>query len=315
MTEQEEFEFRRRREQELAAAASQPSQPSPLQSLPPLVQQFASMTPMGRVLGRAQQFLPAGLSAVNSAAFGLPELSARAVGGGQAVDQLRALDPNAAQMGEWAGMMNPARLGARAGSAAVQAIGRRLDPRSVQQASDTAAERLVNANLERYTNAVSRLDTRQGMARANPSPSNIRAAEKAQTELDQISQEIASVQRLARSEAAGSVLGRAARLTGQTAGGVMGLQLGAGMTQGARDPQQYGTGFQVGSRAAGDVISDNSITRAIPGVPGALRTMTGAVPTAGAAVGLGLDIAASRRESILDEAWRRALGMPPGSRP
>lgn len=56
----------------------------------------------------------AGLSLVNSLAFGLPEMAARALGGGAAIDRMRQESPIAATAGEVAGLANPARMGMNA---------------------------------------------------------------------------------------------------------------------------------------------------------------------------------------------------------
>ncbi|CAB4165902.1 hypothetical protein UFOVP841_9 [uncultured Caudovirales phage] len=64
--------------------------------------------------------VPAMASLANSLAFGVPEMAARAMGGGQYIDAVRQEYPMATTAGDVLGLANPARLAAKAGTAGVK---------------------------------------------------------------------------------------------------------------------------------------------------------------------------------------------------
>jgi len=66
--------------------------------------------------------VPALASAANSALFGVPEMAARAMGGGEYIDQMREQYPMATTAGDVAGLVNPYRLAAKVGQAGVKRL-------------------------------------------------------------------------------------------------------------------------------------------------------------------------------------------------
>jgi len=85
------------------------------QSAPAQTKEYASVPQLGPVV-------PAAASLVNSLAFGVPEMAARAMGGGDYIDQVRQEYPMATTAGDVAGLVNPYRLAAKAGQKAVGAM-------------------------------------------------------------------------------------------------------------------------------------------------------------------------------------------------
>jgi hypothetical protein len=80
------------------------------QSGPAQPKEYASVPQLGPVV-------PAAASFVNSLAFGLPEMAARSLGGGEYIDAVRKEYPVATTAGDVAGLANPYRLAAKAGQA------------------------------------------------------------------------------------------------------------------------------------------------------------------------------------------------------
>jgi hypothetical protein len=66
--------------------------------------------------------VPGMVSAANSALFGVPEMAARAMGGGEYIDQVREQYPVATTAGDVAGLVNPYRLAAKVGQAGVKRL-------------------------------------------------------------------------------------------------------------------------------------------------------------------------------------------------
>jgi hypothetical protein len=187
---------------------------------------------------------------------------------------------------------------------------------AVEQAGTTAVTRAVDANKSMYTDAISRLDTRQAMARANPTPDNIRAAEAAQKHFNTVTKELGSIEKIAQKEAAGSALGRTARVGAQTTGGIMGLQVGGGALGEARTEGSVGPGFQQGAQTTGQAIQQFNPLQFVPGVPQVTQGVTQIVPgAAGYGNLLYENLMKDYLESdklIREEAARRALRQPQG---
>lgn len=262
-------------------------------------------TPEPRDTSAAGTATAYGLSAVNSALFGVPEMAARQFGAGPRIEQMRQDYPVATTAGDITGMINPMRLGIKAGTAAVRGIGARMGGETVETAGQTAVTRAVDANKSMYTDAISRLDTRQAIARANPTSQNVRAAEEAQKHFNKVTKELDGIERMARKEAAGSVLGRTARVGAQTTGGIMGLQLGGGALGAARTPDTPAAGFQQGAQTAGQAVQQYNPLQVIPGVPQVTQGVTQIVP---GAAGYGSMLYNTLiDQQIRDEAARRAL--------
>jgi len=85
------------------------------QSGPAQPQAYASVPQLGPVV-------PGMASAANSALFGVPEMAARAMGGGNYIDAVRQEYPMATTAGDVAGLVNPYRLAAKVGQAGVKRL-------------------------------------------------------------------------------------------------------------------------------------------------------------------------------------------------
>jgi hypothetical protein len=85
------------------------------QTAPAQSQQYASVPQLGPVV-------PGMASAANSALFGVPEIAARAMGGGNYIDAVREQYPMATTAGDVAGLINPYRLAAKVGQAGVKRL-------------------------------------------------------------------------------------------------------------------------------------------------------------------------------------------------
>jgi hypothetical protein len=252
--------------------------------------------------------LPAALSAINSAAFGLPEMAARGMGMGPSIDAVRQEYPMATTAGDVAGLMNPARLGLKAATGVANAVGRRMAPEAVESAGQKALQDAALKNSQTYTDAAKRFDTAQARARVNPTPENLRAAQEAQRSINTIAKDLASIENTAQKNAAGSVLGKTARVGAQTTGGIMGLQTGAGMLGEARTPGSIGPGFQQGSQVAGQAVREYNPLQFIPGVPQVTQGVTSVVPGI-AGYGSAMADYLSINDIIRQEAAKRALGQ------
>jgi hypothetical protein len=258
----------------------------------------------------------------NSLLFGAPEYINRAInpGAGAMYDQMRQDYPKASTAGDVVGMINPARLGYKAATSAINAVGRKVAPEAVESAGQKALQDAALKNVDTYTDASKRFDIAQARARVNPTPENLRAAEDAQRSINTIAKDLANVEKAAQKNAAGSVVGKTARVGAQTAGGIMGLQAGAGMVGEARTPGDFGPGFQQGSQTAGQMVREYNPLQFIPGVPQVTQGVTSVVP---GAVGYGsLAIDALRQPQapvaptdfdmdrrIREEAYRRSMGL------
>jgi hypothetical protein len=246
-----------------------------------------------------------GLSAVNSALFGVPEMAARQFGAGPRIEQMRQDYPVATTAGDITGMAVPGVAGIKLAGAAVRGIGGRMGGEAVETAGQTAVTRAVDANKSLYTDAISRLDTRQAMARVNPTPQNVQAAEQAQKHFNKVTKELDAIERMARKEAAGGILGKTARVGAQTTGGIMGLQLGGGALGAARTQESPGAGFQQGAQTVGQAVQQFNPLQVIPGVPQVTQGVTQIVP---GAAGYGSMLYNTLiDQQIRDEAARRAL--------
>lgn len=253
--------------------------------------------------------LPFAASAINSAAFGLPEMAARGLGLGPSIDAVRQEYPMATTAGDVAGLANPARLGFKAATSAVNAVGRRVAPEVVESAGQKALQDAALKNNQSYTDAARRFDMAQARARANPTPENLRAAEEAQRSINTIAKDLANVEKAAQKNAAGSVLGKTARVGGQVTGSIMGAQTGAGMLGEARTPGQMGPGFQQGSQVAGQAIREYNPLQFVPGMPQVTQGVTSVVPGI-AGYGSAMANYLSIDEMIRQEAAKRALQGP-----
>jgi hypothetical protein len=258
----------------------------------------------------------------NSLLFGAPEYINRAInpGAGAMYDQMREDYPKASTAGDVVGMINPARLGYKAATSAINAVGRKVAPEAVESAGQKALQDAALKNVDTYTDASKRFDIAQARARVNPTPENLRAAEDAQRSINTIAKDLANVEKAAQKNAAGSVVGKTARVGAQTAGGIMGLQAGAGLVGEARTPGDFGPGFQQGSQTAGQMVREYNPLQFIPGVPQVTQGVTSVVP---GAVGYGsLAIDALRQPQapvaptdfdmdrrIREEAYRRSMGL------
>jgi len=249
----------------------------------------------------------------NSVLFGAPEMINRAINpdAGAMYEQMRQDYPRASAAGDIFGLAAPGALGVRAGGAVVRGIGNRVGPEAVETAGQTALTRAVDANKSMYTDAISRLDTRQAMARVSPTPENIKAAEAAQKHFNKVTKELSAIERTAQKEAAGSVLGRTARVGGQTAGGIMGLQTGAGAIGAARSPDNPMGGFQQGAQTAGQAVQQYNPLQVVPGVPQVTGGVTQIVPGVAGYGSMLMDQAMIDTDrQIREAAARRALGQP-----
>lgn len=246
-----------------------------------------------------------GLSAVNSALFGVPEMAARQMGAGPRIEQMRQDYPGAAMAGDITGMAVPGVAGVKLAGAALRGIGGRMGPQAVESAGQTAVSRAVDANKSMYTDAISRLDARQAMAKNNPTPDNIRGAEEALKNFNKVTKELDAIEKLARKEAAGGILNRSVKVGAKATGGIMGLQTGMGSLFAARNPGSPGAGFQEGANAAGLAVQQLNPLQVIPGVPQVTEGVTQIVPGTAAYGSMLYDTLINKQ--IREEAARRAL--------
>lgn len=80
----------------------------------------------------------AGLSAVNSLMFGVPELIARGFGAGPAIEATRTEYPFMTTAGDVVGLLNPARLGMKMAGKGMSALGERMMTRPGSEAGQEA---------------------------------------------------------------------------------------------------------------------------------------------------------------------------------
>ena len=269
------------------------------QTAPAQPREYASVPQLGPVV-------PGMLSAANSALFGVPEMAARAMGGGNYIDAVRQEYPMATTAGDVAGLVNPYRLAAKAATSAVTAVGRRMAPEAVESAGQRALQDAATKNSQTYLDAARRFDTAQARARVSPTPINLKAAEDAQRNINTIAKDLANVEKAAQKNAAGSLMGKTARVGGQVAGGIMGAQAGAGMLGEARTPGSFGPGFQQGSQVAGQAVREYNPLQFVPGMPQVTQGVTSVVPGI-AGYGAAMTDYLSIDEMIRKEAARRVM--------
>jgi hypothetical protein len=248
-------------------------------------------------------------SAVNSLAFGLPEMGARAMGAGPYIDQVRQDYPVATTAGDVVGLVSPVKLGYKAATGLVNAVGRKMAPEVVESAGQRALQDAVTKNTQSYTEAVKRFDLAQAQAKISPTPENIKAAQDAQKNINTIAKDLANVEKTAQKNASGSVLGKTARVGSQVTGGILGLQTGAGMLGEARTPGPIGPGFQQGSQVAGQAVRDYNPLQFVPGMPQATQGITSVVPGV-AGYGSAMVDYLTIDDMIRQEAAKRALQGP-----
>jgi hypothetical protein len=249
--------------------------------------------------------LPFAASVINSAAFGLPEMAARGLGFGPEIEAVRQEYPMATTAGDVAGLANPARLGLKAATSAVNAVGRRVAPEAVESAGQRALQDAVTKNTQTYTDATRRFDTAQARARVNPTPENLKAAQDAQKNINTIARDLANVEKTAQKNAAGGAVRQGISGGLKISGGVMGAQTGAGMLGEARTPGPIGPGFQQGSQVAGQAVRDYGLPF-IPGMPQVTQGVTSVVPGI-AGYGSAMANYLSIDDMIRQEAAKRAL--------
>jgi hypothetical protein len=182
--------------------------------------------------------IPAAASFVNSMAFGLPEMAARSMGGGEYIDAVRQQYPVATTAGDVAGMIPPFKLMAKAGQ---KAVGSLFKP-AASTAEDTM--RVMKQSDE-----------------ANRAEAAARAAQAAQS----------------TTGLPGFARGVATR-SGGIATGVMGAQTQAASLGAARNPQNPGAGAQQGAQVFRNVATNLPGTGLVPGVQPTINAVTGVVP-------------------------------------
>lgn len=199
--------------------------------------------------------IPAAASFVNSLAFGLPEMAARAMGGGPYIEAVRQQYPVATTAGDVAGLANPFRLGMKVAGKGASALGERMMSRPGSEMGKDAVQSTI----------------------MNQGPT--------------------------LPQQAGKYLVKPAV---QTAGGVVGAQMGASALGAARSPDQPMAGAQQGAQVFRQVATNLPGTQLVPGAQTGLNAVTSAVPAAlgyGAAMTDYLTI----DEIMRQEAARRAL--------
>ena len=247
-------------------------------------------------------------SAVNSLAFGIPEMGARAFGAGPYIDQVREDYPMATTAGDVVGLVSPTKLGYKAATGIANAVGRKMAPEVVESAGQKALQDAVTKNTQTYTEATKRFDIAQARARVNPTPENLKAAQDAQKNINATAKDLANVEKTAQKNASGSVLNKSARIGTQATGSIVGLQTGAGLLGEARTPGPVGPGFQQGSQVAGQAVQEYGLPF-IPGMPQITKGVTSMVPGA-AGYGSAMVDYLSIDDMIRQEAAKRALQGP-----
>lgn len=216
-----------------------------------------------------------GASAVNSALLGIPEMAVRAMGGGPAIDATRSQYPYATTGGDIAGLLSPAALARKGVSMGISRLGS-------NRAGGTAQD----------TMAIMRQTEDQARAAAD-------AARMAQT------------MRQVAGPSIPQMAGTVARRTAELGGAVVGAQAGAGALGGARSPDNYGGGFQKGTRTFQDAATNFPGLQLIPGGQTAVGTATSILPAGQAYGSMMFDAAVNRYidtdRQIREEAARRAL--------
>lgn len=209
----------------------------------------------------------AGLSAVNSLMFGVPELIARGFGAGPAIEATRREYPFMTTAGDVAGLINPARLGMKATEKAIGYGMGALKSPAAKEAEQQAIMRTMRATDE-----------------AN-------AAQAAQA--------------MVRQPTLREMAGRTAERAASIGGGVMGAQLGAAALGGARQPNQYGAGAQQGAQVFRQAAMSAPGTGLVPGLQSTIGAVTTPVPAAIGYGSAAFNMALERQ--MREEAARRAL--------
>jgi hypothetical protein len=252
-----------------------------------------------------------GVSAINSALFGVPELVTRRFGAGPFFEQMRQDYPMASGAGDIAGLASPVRLGINAGRGLVNAIGRRAAPEVVESAGQKALNDSVVRNMETYQRAVDRYNI-QNFRAAQPGASRetIKAAQQAKNDLDKMAAELAKIEKTAQKNAAGGVVRQGFGAGAQVTGGIMGLQAGVGGLTAARSPENPSGGFQQGATGAGQAVQQYNPLQVVPGVPQVTQGVTQIVPGFAGYGGMVVDQALIETDRLIREAAaRRALGQ------
>jgi len=232
--------------------------------------------------------IPAAASFVNSLAFGLPEMAARSMGGGEYIDAVRREYPMATTAGDIAGMLPPAKMGMKAGQSLVGSLFKPSAKEATEIAAKEAAEKAAREAAEKEATA-------KILASRNP---------------DQMKQIAQSVQpppyAAPTTPNYGRMLQTGAQRAGGLATGVMTAQTQAASLGAARNPQNPGAGAQQGAQVFRNVATNLPGTQLIPGAQSTINAVTGVVPGvlgAGAAMSDYMSI----DEMIRKEAAKRAL--------
>jgi hypothetical protein len=265
-----------------------------------------------------------GLSTANSLLFGVPEMAARGLGAGPYINQVREEFPKATTAGDITGLISPTALGAKIiGGGLIKGgskvMGGSRAPEAVA-AGESAVLRTVDRNKQLYETASKKLDDTEAFYRANPDlPDAKRMFDNARKEFNDITKELDAVQKMAAKERGGNLLSSGGRVASRTAGGIMGLQTGAGMLGGARS-ESYGPGFQQGSETAGQAVREYNPLQFVPGVPQVTSGVTSVVPGLAGYGSLAIDSLRQPQapvepttfdmdRRIREEAFRRSMGL------
>jgi hypothetical protein len=193
-----------------------------------------------------------------------------------------------------------------------------------ESAGSRALQDAARKNEELYGEASRRWDIAQSRARVNPTPENLKRAEDAQTEINNIATSLKKVEQTASTAAAkergSNLVSQGGRVASRTAGGIMGLQTGAGMLGEARTPGSYGPGFQQGSQVAGQAVREYNPLQFVPGVPQVTSGVTSVIPGLAGYGSLAIDALSQPQapvepttfdmdRRIREEAFRRSMGQ------
>jgi len=201
------------------------------QTAPAQPKEYASVPQLGPVV-------PGLASAANSLAFGVPEMAARAMGGGDYIDAVRQEYPMATTAGDVAGLVNPYRLAAKAGQAGVKRL---------------------------MTPGPNKMDTFQALR--NTEEANRAAAQAAQAA--QAAPGVAQTVRNVAQRTAGIGAGMIGAQTGAAAlGGARSENYGAGAQQGAQVFQNVASNLPGTQLIPGAQSTINAVTGIVPGALG-----------------------------------------------
>jgi hypothetical protein len=236
--------------------------------------------------------IPAAASFVNSMAFGLPEMAARSMGGGEYIDAVRQQYPVATTAGDVAGMIPPFKMGMKAGQSLVGSL---FKPSAKEAAEIAAKEAAEKAARKAAREAAEKEATEKIMLNRNPD------------EMKKIAQSVLTPPPAAPTTPNyGRMIQTGAQQAGGLATGVMTAQTQAASLGAARNPQNPGAGAQQGAQVFRNVATNLPGTQLIPGAQSTINAVTGVVPGvlgAGAAMSDYMSI----DEMIRKEAAKRAL--------